>query len=133
MLRSCALFMTATRKTETCCLRTSFQVFLKHFVEQSGQTGRARMARLCFDDAGLGEFVGQVQRCQHGHAQRVHGSAVAGHGAHLGVNTGGQLADVVGVLAGEVLELIVDLNRHVAVRVHLLFIGHGSLLPGAAG
>ena len=39
-------------------------------------------------------FIGEIQRGQHGHAQRIGRLPVCGHGAHLGVNHRRQLANV---------------------------------------
>ena len=48
---------------------------------------------------------------QHGHAQRVDGAPLRGHGAHLGVDEFCQLVNVHRVLPGQVIGLIVDRNR----------------------
>jgi len=82
------------------------------------------MARLRIHNAGLTQFIGQVQRGQHSHAQRVHRAAMRRHRAHLGVDARGQFANVVRVLAGEMVDLIVDFNGHKISRTAVLSLSH---------
>jgi hypothetical protein len=84
---------------------------------QPAQAGRARMAQPRIGAAGLRQLVGQIQRGQHGHAQRVHGAALRGHGAHLRVHRSASSRNVLRVLAGEVIGLVVDLNGDVPARI----------------
>ena len=88
-------------------------VFVQHFIQQHAQVGGAGVAQLQIGRSGLRHFIGKIQRRQHGHAQRIGRAPVSGHSAHLGVNHRRQLANVHWILPGKMIELIVDLHRHV--------------------
>jgi hypothetical protein len=55
------------------------------------------------------EFIGDVQRGENGHAQRVNRVAVGGDGAHLGVDRGRQLLNVFRIVGAQMIGLIVDI------------------------
>ena len=76
--------------------------------------GRARLRKL----------VGEVQRGQHGHAQRVRGTPLRCHCAHLCIHLARQLLNVRRIVAGQVIELIVDLNRY---KFRCLLVGSAAI------
>src|SRR5262249_6850215 len=62
-------------------------------------------------------LVGDVQRSEHGHTQRIHGVGALGDCAHLGVDEIGELVNVVGVGAAKVVALVEDLNPNAVGRL----------------
>ena len=68
---------------------------------------------LCIDAGGLRKFIGKIESRQHGDAQRVHGTSLRGDGAHLAVNLLREVPNVLGVLADQVIGLVVDVDGRV--------------------
>src|SRR6478609_6762285 len=94
-----------------------FALLFEDLVEQTAQAGGASVThargQAGWGLAGLRKLVGKIQRGEDRDAKRIHGSSLGGHGAHFRVHLGGQLADVIRVVAGQMVRLVVDLDRHV--------------------
>ena len=70
---------------------------------------------------GLRQLICQVKRREHSHAQGVRCLPVRSHGTHLGIDVSGQFANVLRILPRKMIELIVDLHRHVFMRAAVRF------------
>jgi len=66
------------------------------------------------------ELIGDVERGQHGDAQRIHCGCLLRDQSHLGVYISGQLRDIFRVGAPEMIGLIVNFDTDTAVAVGLI-------------
>src|SRR5260370_42547523 len=117
------LRLTALRSSTSrpCGLRLSDFAVFEDFVEHVGQGGGAVAGGWLRVLEGAGEvgdlvvalacgakLVGDVEGGEDGDAEAAGGGALGGHGAHLGVDDGGEALDVGGVGAAEIVDLVVD-------------------------
>ncbi len=79
------------------------------------------MAQASIRAGGLRKFVGQIESRQHSHSQRVDGVTLRGHGAHLGVDIFCDLANMLRIMASEVIGLIVDGDGRVCQSLYRSF------------
>ncbi len=87
-------------------MRSVFEHFVKHLA-QSGGAGVAFIVGVhCA--GGLRKLVGEIERGEHGNAQGIDCAAVRRDGAHLAVDQIREMADVVGILAAQMIRLVVD-------------------------
>jgi hypothetical protein len=109
-------------------LRAGLALVFEDLVEQSTQADRAGVAKawvgalvwrwICALEQR--KLVGEVEGSKDGNAQGIRSVAMGGDGAHFGVDTRSECADVILILAGEVIDLVVDFDGDVAARCAVL-------------
>jgi hypothetical protein len=109
-------------------LGSGLPLIFKDFIQEAAQALSSSMAGLRFRQqiaaACTGELIGKIQRGQHGHAQRINGAALRCDSAHLGIDARSQVANMLRILAREVIDLVVNFNGHITVGIASFFLGH---------